>query len=59
MVYFSYWVELKQNTHENTKRQLHVVTLTGDVCMVIADNFIMSSAWKECNMLYTVLTKLQ
>ena len=59
MVYFSYWVELKQNTHENTKRQLHVMTLTGDACMVIADNFIMSSAWKECNMLYTVLTKLQ
>ena len=35
------------------------MTLTEDACMVIADNCIMSSAWKECNMLCTVLTKLQ
>ena len=31
MVCFSYRVELKQKTHDNTKRQQHVMTLTGDI----------------------------
>ena len=30
--------------------QQRVMTLTGDACMLIVDNCIMSSAWKECNM---------
>ena len=62
MVYFSYTGWSWSKRHMKTPKTAtcgDMVTLTGDACMVIADNFIMSSAWKECNKLYTVLTKLQ